>query len=87
MLLENRDEVDSFLTGLTILQAVLELYPAESDWLIPVNQQHKYFFDLLMGSDQVRIGLAEGRAVADIIDSWRREREDFIANSRKYILY
>lgn len=87
LLLENRDEVDSFLTGLTILQAIFELYPEESDWLIPVNQQHKYFFDLLMGNDQVRIGLAEGRAVADIIDSWRREREDFIANSRKYILY
>ncbi len=87
LLLENRDEVDSFLTGLTILQAIFELYPAESNWLIPANQQHKYFFDLLMGSDQVRIGLAEGRAVADIMDNWCREREDFIANSRKYILY
>jgi uncharacterized protein YbbC (DUF1343 family) len=44
-------------------------------------------FDRVMGTDQVRLQMADGKPAAEIIESWQPEVERFKAERRKYFLY
>ncbi len=44
-------------------------------------------FDLLAGTDQVRIALEAGQAAADIVDDWQAELRRFRQRRAKYLLY
>lgn len=86
-MIENRKIVNSFLTGITMAKTILDLYPDEFKWLKPVSEVHKHFFDLLMGTDQVRKKLEKGSKPLDIINEWERERLEFNSVRKKYLLY
>ena len=86
VLIKDRDKLDSYLTGLTLLRAILYLYPNEKIWLEP-GEGDKYFFDLLMGTDQVRKELNKGKEPIDIINSWQKDKEQFMSVRRKYLMY
>ena len=86
VLIKDRDRLDSYLTGLTLLKAILNLYPNEKIWLEP-DEGDKYFFDLLMGTDQVRKELNKGKEPIDIINSWQKNKEQFMSVRRKYLMY
>lgn len=86
VLIKDRDKLDSCLTGLTLLKAILNLYPNEKIWLEP-DEGDKYFFDLLMGTDQVRKELNKGKEPIDIINSWQKDKEQFVSVRRKYLMY
>jgi len=86
ILIKDRDGLDSYLTGLTLLKAILDLYPNEKIWLEP-DEGDKYFFDLLMGTDQVRKELNKGKEPIDIINSWQKDKEQFMSVRRKYLMY
>ncbi len=86
VLIKDRDKLDSYLTGLTLLKAILDLYPNEKIWLEP-DEGDKYFFDLLMGTDQVRKELNKGKEPIDIINSWQKDKEQFMSVRRKYLMY
>jgi len=86
VLIKDRDKLDSYLTGLTLLRAILYLYPNEKIWLEP-SKGDKYFFDLLMGTDQVRKDLNKGKEPIDIINSWQKDKEQFMSVQRKYLMY
>jgi len=86
VLIKDRDRSNSFLTGLTLLRAILDLYPNEKIWLEP-DEGDKYFFDLLMGTDQVRKELNEGKEPIDIINSWQKDKEQFMSVRRKHFMY
>jgi len=86
VLIKDRDKLDSYLTGLTLLRAILYLYPNENIWLEP-GEGDKYFFDLLMGTDQVRKELNKGKEPIDIINSWQKDKEQFMSVRRKYLMY
>ncbi len=87
LMIRDRDIINSYLTGLTLLKGIFELYPDKSNWLIPNNNSHKYFFDLHMGTDQVRKSLTAGKVIGEIIHSWEEERQEFLSESRKYMMY
>jgi len=86
VLVKDRDKLDSYLTGLTLIKAILNLYPNEKIWLEP-DEGDKYFFDLLMGTDQVRKELNKGKEPIDIINSWQKDKEQFMSVRRKYLMY
>lgn len=86
VLIKDRDKLDSYLTGLTLLKAILDLYPNEKIWLEP-DEGDKYFFDLLIGTDQVRKELNKGKEPIDIINSWQKDKEQFMSVRRKYLMY
>ncbi|MGE5578315.1 MAG: exo-beta-N-acetylmuramidase NamZ domain-containing protein [Syntrophothermus sp.] len=80
-------------TGLVIIQALLGLYPEEFDWIAAdptggaVSRGMPPFFDLLMGTDDVRRRLEEGEDVSRIVESWAPAREDFIRVRERYLIY
>lgn len=87
VLIEDRDKINSFLTGLSLLKTCIDLYPDRFTWIKSGAEEDKYFFDLLMGTDRVRLELMNGKQPLDIISGWEEERLEFISNRKKYLLY
>ena len=65
------------------------------DWYQKYKQQQKekdfftrpHWFDLLMGTDQVRKDIVQGKTEGEIRTTWRKELEEYKAIRKKYILY
>jgi len=66
--LQDAAAFDPILTGLTLLQAVAELYPGESLWR-EASPGRPPFIDLLWGSDALRTGIDAGDAASSILDA------------------
>ncbi len=80
-------------TGLAIIQALIELYPGEFDWITAdptgggVSRGIPPFFDLLMGTDDVRHRLEAGEDVLRIVEGWAPSRRSFMQVREKYLIY
>ncbi len=83
--INDRNKIKSIETGLEILESIFALYPEETAWLEP--EKGRYFFDLLMGTDQVRKKMEAGQSVTEITTGWQKEREEFKLIREKYLLY
>ena len=66
-----------------VLQAVQELYPEKNPYPIKSTRM----MDIVCGTDYVRTHFGERLQVADIVDYWTKDTEDFRAVSQKYYLY
>ncbi len=84
VMIEDREQVQSLLTGLTILQVIKALYPHDLKWL---PSSIEAAFDFNMGTDKVRLGIEQGREPADIVHEWRADEKSFISEREKYLLY
>ena len=71
---------DPLLTALTVLHTVLRLHPGR-----PVFRPAT--FDLLAGSDTVRLALEAGTPPAEIVDGWSRGLSGFRELRRGHLLY
>lgn len=87
VIIEDRSRVDSFLTGLTLLNTFWVLYPQYFNWLKPGKENGHYFFDLLMGTDKVRTGIMSGKNPGEFICEWVTEIKEFAKTREKYLLY
>lgn len=87
LIIDNKNKVDSYLISLTIIKKLFELYPEKTEWRKPVNKDHKYFFDLLMGTDEVRKELDKGSLPQSIRKSWNDSLKQFKKNRKKHLLY
>ena len=45
------------------------------------------FFDLLAGTDQIRLQLLEGKTSAEIEQSWQPQLKEYLTLRKKYLLY
>ncbi len=70
---------------LQILYTVHQLYPGQFRW--GASSGGTYTFDLDMGTDQVRLGLAAGKAPEQIEEQWIPGLERFLKIREKYLLY
>lgn len=87
VLLEDREKIASFYIGIALLKAIFDLYPEKSNFLVPRNNENKYFFDLIMGTAQIRLGLEEGKGILEVPRDWQAERNDFLFFIEDYLLY
>jgi uncharacterized protein YbbC (DUF1343 family) len=82
---------DSEKANLSLLQfyVMQELAKLHPDHKIFENADTKRFnmFDKVCGSKQIRTRFAKSYDVADIIDYWNKDVEQFKATSSKYYLY
>lgn len=69
-------------TGLYIVEAILDMYPAQAAWAYKGSH-----FDRLIGTDKVRHLLESGEKASNIIKSWAPEIEGFRSMREKYLLY
>ncbi|MGM0437371.1 MAG: exo-beta-N-acetylmuramidase NamZ family protein [Bacillota bacterium] len=87
LLIENEEILDSYLISLTIIKSLFDLYPKKTLWKKPKSKNCKYFFDLLMGTDEVRKKLDKKISVKNIVNSWQEDLENFKNIRNKYLLY
>lgn len=71
------------LINFYVMQAVHELYPDHNPFDGKTNRTN----DIVCGSDKIRLTFSENFKVADILDYWMKDVEDFKALSQKYYLY
>ena len=87
LLIKDENKVDSYLSSLTIIKTLFELYPEKTKWRKPENKSHKYFFDLLMGTDKVRKRLNKDDKVENILSSWENKVRNFEERRKEFLLY
>jgi len=74
------------LTGLKVIEAIRNLWPEEFEFRKP-GIDGRYFFDLLSGTDKLRMGLESGRTAEDIASDWTEGIEKFHSTREKYLMY
>ena len=75
------------LSGLTLLETIIDLYPHRFEWGQPSSSNSRFFFDLLCGTDKIRKGLMKGEKAEDIVKSWEDELLNFKEKRERYLLY
>jgi uncharacterized protein YbbC (DUF1343 family) len=71
------------LTQFYVMQAVQELFPGHN----PFPLKSTRMLDIVCGTDYVRTNFGKRLKVADIVDFWNKDTEDFKAVSKQYYLY
>ena len=71
------------LTQFYVMQAVHELFPGHN----PFPLKSTRMLDIVCGTDYVRTTFGKRLKVADIVDFWNKDTEDFKAVSQNYYLY
>ena len=82
----DRDVVKAVDVGLHVIKTFHDLYPEDFQFR-PPGTSGKHFFDLLAGTNEIRIAIEEGVSVDDIVETWRKELQDFIRVRQKYLIY
>jgi uncharacterized protein YbbC (DUF1343 family) len=70
-------------TQIHILTALNKLYPQQEIFVIDRSSA----FDNAMGTDQVRLGVMQGKSAEDIVATWQGEIKKYLAKRSKYLLY
>ena len=74
----DRKAVDPLLTGLTLIKALHELWPAE----LPLEAAGKLLLD-----PGAMDALDQGKSVSEIEDMWKAEDDTFRTRRTRYLLY
>lgn len=80
----NRNTLNSWKTGLLLLETIAEMYP--NDFAFLENKQKKYFFDLLAGTKDLR-GKVWGGTTEIYMESCIAQIEGFQKEKKIYDLY
>lgn len=74
------------ITGVKIVEIVRRMYPADFAFRGP-EPESKHFFDLLAGTDQIRLGLEAGRSTEDLASEWSKELSEFENIRKRCMIY
>jgi uncharacterized protein YbbC (DUF1343 family) len=85
----DRQTYKPYLTALTLVAAIQELYPRHFAWRqAPYEYEYdRLSFDLLTGDPAIREGLEQGTPVPHLEEAWQEELQGFLAKRREYLLY
>ncbi len=77
------------LTGVAVIRAIYHLYPDEFAWRPPPYEyeEEKLPFDILAGSDSLRLQIEQGCSPEDIAQSWKKDEREFLERRKPYLLY
>ena len=70
--------------GLHLVATARRDYPDQFEF---IKSRGRYFFDLLAGTDRLRLGLMKNESLTEIVQSWEAEVEKFTERRRPYLLY
>ena len=85
----NRRELRPYITGLTLLQAVIRHHRGQFEWKPP---PYEYEFerlpmDLILGDTGLRTAIQQGVDILSLENSWQDDLEDFDKLRREVFLY
>ena len=76
----DREKFIPYRSGIFIIKTIHDLYPDRFSW----RTRH---FDLLCGSDQIRLAIESGDNLDSLINSWQTKLDEFKMLREKYLLY
>lgn len=82
----DRDRFQPVLMGVKIIELAHRMWPKRFLFR-DSGADGRCFFDLLVGTDQVRLQLMNGKTAEEIAADWRKDSQKFEANRAKYLLY
>ncbi len=74
------------LTGLKIIEIIRRLHPANFVF-DPPGDDGRFFFDLLAGSDELRISIENGIPAEVIAEGWHTQQREFLLEQGRCLLY
>ena len=80
----DRDQLKPVDVALHLIATVWQAYPDQFEFL---KNRGRYFFDLLAGTDELRLRLTKQESPKEIIQSWEAEIAEFTKQCRPYLLY
>ncbi|MCE5339791.1 MAG: DUF1343 domain-containing protein [Planctomycetaceae bacterium] len=80
IIITNRNKMDSFYTGVAIVDTIARMYPENFEWKI----KH---FDRLCGTDIIRKAIEKRQPVAELRKQWRKEISEFNKIRKRYLIY
>ncbi|HWQ32934.1 MAG TPA: DUF1343 domain-containing protein [Blastocatellia bacterium] len=85
----DRQEFRPVLTGIAVIKAIHDLYPAAFEWQAPPYEYvfDRLPFDVIAGSARLRGQIEGGTSLAEIAESWREGEEKFARLREPYLLY
>ncbi|HVO32760.1 MAG TPA: DUF1343 domain-containing protein [Elusimicrobiota bacterium] len=85
----DRKAFKSFLSMLVIIQEIRNLYPSKFAWRSPPYEyeREKWPFDILCGTDRVRLDMERGRTVEALEPDWRNACRAFDRRRARFLLY
>ncbi|MCS7063044.1 MAG: DUF1343 domain-containing protein [Methylacidiphilales bacterium] len=78
-------KVNCFDTGIHILDAIAQTFGAKS--FEKRNPKHLQMFDLICGTDRIRIHFASGKGAKELIESYTPDIEKFRRQRAPYLIY
>jgi uncharacterized protein YbbC (DUF1343 family) len=83
---EDRDSYRPVETGIHLLHALIKLQDDRFRFNEPTYDERRHF-DLLAGTDRLRLSLMEGEPVEEIVGAWEPEVERFMKRRERHLLY
>ena len=85
----DRLELRPVMTGVAVVKTCFELYREDFRWKEPPYEYvfDKNPFDVISGTDRLRISFERGDSLEDLERSWRAELAEFEGVRQKYLLY
>ena len=80
----DRDQFKPVDVGLHLIATAQRDYPDQFEFL---KNRERYFFDLLAGTDALRLRLSTHESPTEIVQSWTADVDNFTAQRRPYLLY
>lgn len=85
----NRKTFKPFLTILTVIQAIKELYPSSFAWRDPPYEYEteKLPFDILCGTERIRRTIEAGKPAQSLEKEWQNDCAAFARERKPFLLY
>ena len=80
----DRDQFKPVDVALHLIATAQRDYPGQFEFL---KNQGRYFFDLLAGTDALRLRLMKRESPTEIVQSWAADVDNFTDQRRPYLLY
>ncbi|MCX7918281.1 MAG: DUF1343 domain-containing protein [bacterium] len=79
----DRNTFNAPMIGLYVVKTIHDMFPEKFQWI----KYENYFFDLLLGTDKVRLAIDKHRSISDLLAEWKKEIKQFLPIRAKYLLY
>ena len=85
----NRDEFEPVLAGVATVKVAYDLYTEHFKWKEPPYEYvyDKNPFDVIAGTDKLRLAIERGESLENINESWREPLKAFKQQRERFLLY
>jgi uncharacterized protein YbbC (DUF1343 family) len=85
----DREQFEPFIVGVALVKTCRDLYGELFEWKEPPYEyvHDRNPFDVISGTDQLRLAIEEGKSLEDIVELWREDVRQFGVERERFLLY